>query len=300
MPTFARFARAVALSLALGSLCAQAAPARTGKQSPPKRTGAKSGQNARSDQQDKWELRYTENFNGTSLNPKLWRRISAPPEGGADWIRNMSLREDLVEVKNGILLCHGVKNLDTSSDPRSVLTGGVSTQGLLAMAYGKIEVRAKFESQKGAWPAIWMMPQSPVGTWPTCGEIDIIERLNADDFVYQTVHSAWTRSNPGKPQHCVKGPVKAGSWNIYSLEWTPERITWRINGKATHTYAKIDDSHERWPWTSPFYLMIDMQLGGSWVGAVDESTLPVTMHIDWVKFYQLTRGGKRITKFMRD
>jgi hypothetical protein len=246
-----------------------------------------------------WELKYTENFDGKELNRKLWRRIEGNPDSGADWQRNISPRPDLSEVKGGELLLKGIRNDDVATDSRSVLAGGVSTQGLFAMKYGKVEIRARLEGQKGAWPAIWMMPQNPVGTWPTCGEIDIIERLNFDDFVYHTVHSAWTGSHPKDPPHMVKGEIKANGWNIYALEWTPERLVWRVNGKMTHSYRKVGDSHERWPWDVPFYLMIDMQLGGNWVGSVDESTLPVVMRIDWVKFYQLKVDGKRVSLFTR-
>lgn len=246
-----------------------------------------------------WELKYTENFDGKELNRKLWRRIKGDPDGGADWQRNISTRRDLVEVKGGELILKGIKNDDLSVDPRRVLAGGVSTQGLFAMKYGKVEIRARLEGQKGAWPAIWMMPQTPVGTWPECGEIDVIERLNFDGFVYQTVHSKWTASHPNDPPHMVKGEIKPKGWNIFALEWTPDRIIWRVNGKVTHSYRKIGDSHDRWPWDVPFYLMLDMQLGGKWVGSVDESTLPVEMRVDWVKFYQLKIDGKRTSVFTR-
>ena len=72
-----------------------------------------------------------------------------------------------------------------------------------------------------------------------------------------------------------------------------------VNGKPTHSYANVGDDPSRYPWTTPFYLMIDMQLGGKWVGSVDESTLPVAMHVDWVKFYTGTRKGKPITELAR-
>ena len=269
------------------SLCAVSAPA--GKQE----------KRAKPPAPDKWELKFTENFNGKELNPKLWTRIVGTADSGADWQRNISPREDLVELSGGILSLKGVKNNDTSSDSRSVLAGGIMTRGLFNMKYGKIEVRAKLEGQKGAWPAIWMMSQTSQQGWPFDGEIDIIERLNYDEFVYHTVHSGWTQSHPGDPPRSGKGAIKANAWNIYALEWTPEKIVWRVNGKVTHSYKKIGDSQERFPWTTPFYLMIDMQLGGSWVGPIDESTLPVAMQVDWVKFYQLTRAGKRISEFSK-
>ena len=247
----------------------------------------------------KWELKLTENFNGKTFNPNLWKRIVGQADAGADWQRNISDREDLVTLKDGILTLKGVRNDDTSADARRVLAGGISTQGLFAMKYGKIEARIRIKGCKGAWPALWMMPSNSRESWPLCGEIDIFERLNLDPFVYQTVHSAWAESHPNDPPRGGKGAIKASAWNVYALEWTPEKLVWRINGKETHSYAKTDDSEERWPWTVPFFLMIDMQLGGQWVGPVDEAALPVQMQVDWVKLYHLVRNGKRVSEFSR-
>ncbi len=124
-----------------------------------------------------WKLKFTEDFKGSRLNDKIWTRIGP---GTSDWNRNMSERPDLVAVKDGQLHAYGVKNGDLAADKRSVLTGGVSTHGHLAVKYGKVEIRCRLEAQKGAWPAIWMMPEKPTAEWPACGEIDIIERLNSD------------------------------------------------------------------------------------------------------------------------
>lgn len=243
-----------------------------------------------------WKLKYTENFNGTRLRDALWARID---KGKSDWNKNMSTREDLVAVKGGYAHLYGVKNNDKAADPRSVLTGGIMTKGRFAMKYAKIEIRCKFEGQKGAWPAIWMMPQNPVGGWPDCGEIDIVERLNFDKFVYQTVHSGWTRKHPNNPPKGGRGNIDSEDWNVYGLEWTEDGIVWTVNGKRTHSYPRKGDDPSQFPWTVPFYLMIDMQLGGTWVGSIDESTLPVTMYVDWVKFYEGSRGGRKFTEFVR-
>ncbi len=244
-------------------------------------------------------LKHVENFDGSALKPKLWRRIEGKSDSGADWQRNISPRADLAVVEGGHLVLRGVKNDDLAADSRRVLAGGVSTRGLFNMMYGKVEVRALLKAQKGAWPAIWLMPQSPQVPWPDCGEIDIIERLNFDPFVYHSVHSAWTKDHPNDPPHSVKGAIKPNDWNIFALEWTPDSLVWRVNGSVTHTYRRSGTTRERWPWDAPFYLMIDMQLGGKWVGAVDESTLPTEMRIDWVKFYALQSGRKRISVFSR-
>ena len=238
-----------------------------------------------------FRLKHTENFNGTRLNDKLWQRIAA---GKPDWQRNMSVRDDLVTLKNGIVSLHGIRNDGKDpEDRRAVLTGGIMTKDRFTMQYGKVEFRLKLENgQKGAWPAVWMMPQTAVRGWPNDGEIDIVERLNSDDFVYQTLH--YGNGGPRDLSHGGKGKIKNGDWNVYGLEWTPDEIAWTVNGTRTFSYRREGDDPLKYPWTTPFYLMIDMQLGGSWVGAVDEKTLPVAMHVDWVKFYQAYRKGKPI------
>lgn len=266
--------------MALGTVAAEAAPAKK----PAKAAGAV-----------KWELKFTEDFKGTKLNEKLWSRID---KGNPDWCKKMSLRPDLVTVKDGQLHCWGRKNADLASDPRTHLTGGVSTRGKFAMKYGKVEFKMKLDDgQKGAWPAVWMMPQTTVRGWPNDGEIDIVERLNSDDFTYQTLH--FGNGSSGHRSHGGKGKIKKGDWNIYGLEWTPEGLVWTVNGKETFRHDKgPNDDELKFPWTKPFYLMIDYQLGGSWVGGVDESTLPKAMHVDWVKFYHGSRGGKRFSEFV--
>ena len=244
----------------------------------------------------KWVLKYTDDFNGAQLKSTLWKRVDA---GDSDWNKNMSLREDLVDVKDGSLHLYGVVNTNKVADSRNFLTGGVSTCGAFNMKYGKVEVRARLEAAKGAWPAVWMMPERPVDPWPLCGEIDILERLNYDSFVYQTVHSQWTKTNAKDPPSGGKGEIKPDAWNIYALEWTLDKIVWRVNGSLTHTYPRLSDEKEKWPWDKPFYLIIDMQLGGKWVGEVDGKDLPVAMHIDWVKFYQLYQGTTEVSEFSR-
>lgn len=243
----------------------------------------------------RWELKFTEDFKGTKPSEKLWSRIDA---GGSDWNRAMSTRADLVTVKGGQLHCWGRKNDDLAGDRRTYLTGGISTHGKFAMKYGKIEIRMKLDNgQKGAWPAVWMMPETTVRGWPNDGEIDIVERLNDDDFVYQTLH--YGNGSPKDLSHGGKGRIKDGDWNVYALEWTPESIVWKVNGSETfrHDRAPGDDAL-KYPWTTPFFLMIDYQLGGRWVGGVDEKTLPKAMHVDWVRFYHGSRGGKRFSEFV--
>ncbi|MCR5413363.1 MAG: glycoside hydrolase family 16 protein [Kiritimatiellae bacterium] len=239
-----------------------------------------------------YRLKYTDNFSGKKPDPRYWGRID---KGNPDWCKNMSLRDDLVKIEKGVAKLFGIKNDgEEAGEKRAVLTGGISTKGRFTMLYGKVEARVRFEDQRGAWPAFWMLPEKSDKGWPDAGEIDIFERLNSDSFVYQTVHSGWKAGGPAKGG---KGQIKQGDWNVYGLEWTPEELVWTVNGKRTHSYARVSDDPMQYPWTVPFYVLIDQQLGGKWVGNVDESTLPVVMEIDWVKFYDAYRGSKKISRF---
>ena len=76
-------------------------------------------------------------------------------------------------------------------------------------------------------------------------------------------------------------------YNLYAMEWSPDKLVFLVNGKATFTYPrKTDVDTSQWPFDQPFYLLVDQQLGGNWVGKVDVNQLPVKMSIDWVRVYQ--------------
>ena len=235
-------------------------------------------------------LDWCDEFNGSCLDTNRWNRCV---QGDADWMKHMSTRPDLVQVKDGSLVMWGVANKDRNADPRPFLTGGVNSRGKGTMGVGKVEMRVKFEDhQKGAWPALWMCGEERDAQgrgWPWNGEIDIVERLNGDDFVYQTVHSGWTyvKKHVSDPPHHGKGSITNGAWNVYGFEITETNLVWSVNGKDTFRYQKTNcGDPDQWPFAKPFFFILDMQLGGKWVGEVDESTLPVKMCIDWIRVYR--------------
>ena len=240
---------------------------------------------------DARKLVWSDEFNGTVLDTNRWNRCKM---GMSDWNRHMSTRPDLVELKDGALVLWGVANLNTNADPRPYLTGGVQSQHKGLMGIGKVEIRVKFEDhQKGAWPALWMLgdkPDEKGRKWPWAGEIDIVERLNGDPFVYHTVHSGWTHVKKHKkdpPHGGVKAAIRNGDWNVYGMEVTENALIWSVNGVETFRYPKVDcGDPDQWPFGKPFYFLLDMQLGGKWVGEVELSTLPVKMYIDWIRVYE--------------
>ena len=235
-------------------------------------------------------LVWSDEFNGP-LDTNVWQRIGP---GKPDWSRHMSKRPDLVEMRDGCLVLVGAKNCDTNADPRPYLTGGVwnkTADARTMMTYGRVEIRAKFENAKGAWPAFWMLAKDRDAQgrgWPWTGEIDIIERLNGDPFVYQTVHSGWTyvKRHGDKPRQGKKAAIHQGEFNVYGLTRTPDALVWSVNGEETFRYERTPGGDpDQWPFTTPFYFLLDMQLGGSWAGRVNADDLPVRTWIDWIRLY---------------
>lgn len=235
----------------------------------------------------KWKLVWEDDFDGNEIDSTKWSRI---PKGESDWNKHMSTVDDVFRLENGSLYLRGINNPDTTKDPRPFITGGIWIKNKFAFQYGRIEIRAKLGSAQGAWPAMWMLAElDKYGKYPLNGEIDIMEHLNYDTIIYQTTHSHYTLNLGQKdnPPHGGTAPVNANEYNVYGLSWYPDKIVFQLNGKDTFTYPRVDGvDKSQWPYDQPFFILIDQQLGGNWVGQVDQSQLPVEMEIDWVKVYQ--------------
>ena len=123
---------------------------------------------------------------------------------------------------------------------------------------------------------------------PSGGEIDIMERLNNDSIAYQTVHSHYTYTL-GIKDHPVShstGVIHPDRYNIFAVEMYPDSLSFYVNDVHTFTYPAYKRKKKDNSLLISFILLIDMQLGGSWVGAVSPEDLPVEMEVDWVRFYQ--------------
>lgn len=193
-------------------------------------------------------------------------------------------------VRDGILYLKGIVSHERG-DTATFRTGCIETRHKFSFKYGRLEVKAKIPMVMGSWPAIWLMPQNDsYGGWPASGEIDVMEHLNRDQFVYHTVHSGYIELEGHKqdPLYVWKAPFDSNDFNIYGVEWSAERIDFFINGVKTFTYPKLKGGPlGQWPFDQPFYIILDMALGGcSWLAAPAEGDLPAVMEVDWIRVYQ--------------
>ena len=249
-----------------------------------------------------WKLVWEDNFDKGKLDTTHWTRIGLftspqwklPVERWQEHkgcFRYITATDDrVVQFDEDNIYLRGIVNEETiSGDPRPFLTGGIYTWNKFAFQYGRIEIRAKLDPAYGAWPAIWMKSEKEIYPDQHNGEMDIMERLNHDDFAYQTTHNHWTiKLKKETPKKFNTGKINPDDYNVYSVSWYPDKLVYAINGIETITYPKVPSSGTyQWPFDQPFFLFIDQQLEGSWPGKVTHpEELPIDMAVDWVRLYQ--------------
>lgn len=232
-----------------------------------------------------WQLVWHDEFDGKKLSDE-WTRIPRF-KNPSEWNKFMSSHDKLYKVKGGVLTLYGLVNDFLPEDTAHFLTGGVYTKGKVYFQRGRIDIRLKMDDASGAWPAAWLLPE---GRWPDDGEIDIMERLNSDDFAHQTIHSKITEYDHEKRKtqnwhHTA--PIRKGDWNVYSVELYEDSVSFIINDKLTFTYRREPEhGPQQFPYDRPMYLLLDMQLGGDWVGRINPKELPYRYQIDYVRFYK--------------
>lgn len=182
-------------------------------------------------------------------------------------------------------------NVPISTDSVPYHSGGIQSSGKFSITYGKIEVRAKFTKGKGSWPAIWMMPEPATARgkgWPAGGEIDIMEHVNNDSVVYQTIHNSIVTDASGGSKASHAAPYLENEYNVYTSEWTAASIKFYVNSTLTFTYHRASvDYGKQWPFDVPFYIILNQAGGAGWPGPLNEAHLPFSMHVDYVRVYKL-------------
>ena len=194
------------------------------------------------------------------------------------------------EVKDGVLNINCFK----ASDGK-IYSGRINAKPGTGWLYGYFEARMMLPSGKGTWPAFWMMPCNVdwnSNPWPKCGEIDIMEEVGVDrDKVSSSLHTEnYNHTKNTQKTHEMLCSGAEGEFHTYALEWTEDAITTYVDGKVQLqvTKAQMGSDHDSWPFHYAFYPILNLAWGGDWGGykGVDESALPVTMKVDYVRIFQ--------------
>ncbi|MBC7390561.1 MAG: family 16 glycosylhydrolase [Opitutaceae bacterium] len=210
-----------------------------------------------------------------------------------------SKRLENTKVENGFLT---ITTRKETLNGCNYTSGNIHTRYKANWLYGKIDVRAKLPKGKGMWPAIWMMStDESYGTWPKSGEIDIMESVGFDpNKIFMTIHTEAYNHVIGTEKGSNKLLTDVyDTYHIYSIEWFPDRVDFLIDGTKYYTFPKSGNTTAVWPFDKPFYLILNVAVGGDWGGAqgIDPLIFPQQMSVDYVRVskWQTNPGPYTVT-----
>ncbi len=244
-----------------------------------------------------YDLLWSDEFNGDSLDTSIWNQEVRQPGWTNNELQAYTNSEENVYVEDGRLVIRAIQNFN--EDGEAYYTSGkITGRGHTDFLYGRIEISAKVPQGQGLWPAIWMMPynESIYGSWPRCGEIDIMESLgHQTNITYSTIHYG----NPHAEQQgtlTLEDGLFSDDFHVYALEWEPGEMRFYVDDICIHTVndwftgSSLENMRDYpAPFDQLFFLQLNLAVGGNWPGDPDETTDfdNATFEVDYVRCYQL-------------
>jgi len=282
-------------------------------------------QNAdRSEGQKAWTLVWSDEFDGKTLDPEKWAAETSCWGGGNNELQCYTDRPDNINVSDGVLKLtakaeafEGLEYPQDWADRGNITTqtytsGKVRTKGLASWRYGRFEARIKLPQGQSTWPAFWMLPEDNFyGKWPLSGEIDIMEAVNLGAEC-NNCGSSKTENRSSGALHFGQSwpdqefrfktnvlPRGTEDFHIFAVEWSENQFDWFVDGKKFftlktddwHTEAVSKDTNRLAPFDRPFYLMLNLAVGGDLPDSRNEKafnpeSFPNDLLVDWVRVYK--------------
>ena len=266
-----------------------------------------------------YKLLWSDEFTGkkgATPNPKVW----TPEVGGLN--SNGELEYYTKDAKNlaldgsGHLLITANRIADqseiaVSSDPAidrmlnacnacQFTSAKIKSAGKLMFQYGKLEIRMKVPTGDGTWPAFWMLGSELLKgiPWPDSGEIDILEAKGSlPSTAFGTIHG------PGLPGGAGGAGGGFGStftsptaltsgYHTYAIEWKKNQIDFYVDDNLYFTAAASDSSTGTWVYNQPFFMILNLAMGGEFTGDLDPAMTKAQMSIDYIRYYSINGVGK--------
>jgi beta-glucanase (GH16 family) len=235
---------------------------------------------------DGWNLIWHDEFDGQTIDTQNWTYDLGAGGWGNGEAQYYTSRPENARLENGMLV---IEARQEKYEDSYYTSARLKTQGLQNFQYGRIEARLKVPSGKGLWPAFWMLGSSFNGSnWPDCGEIDIMEYIGKEpDLILGTLHgpgysgalgiSAWNRQTYNI----------ADDYHTYAIEWEADEIRWYYDGAQYHTVTRMDVGDREWVFEQPFFIILNLALGGQLPGPIGLDTVfPTQYLVDYVRVYE--------------
>src|ERR1041385_569168 len=246
-----------------------------------------------------WQLVWADEFNGkdgTRVDTTKWSAVTGG-DGGGNQEREYNT-DDLVtaQQRSGNLVItatrEGAPTYLCWYGPCEYISARLQTKRYFEQRYGRFEARIKIAIGTGLWTGFWMLGNDRDSAgWPGCGEIDIMENIGKEPgMVHGTLHGPGYSGGDGiTGWYQLPGSARlADDFHVFAVEWESETVRFYIDDVL---YGPTTPSGlppgTRWVFDHPFFLLLDLAVGGIWPGKPDGSTVfPQTMLIDYVRVYQ--------------
>jgi beta-glucanase (GH16 family) len=239
-----------------------------------------------------------------AIDAAKWHHQTQLPQGGSWYngeVQHYTNRIENSSVNNGFLDITAIKENFTDQGQTKQYTSA-RLNSKFAFTYGRVDVRAKLPFGDGTWPAIWTLGKninedggfwdSQYGTvgWPACGELDIMEHgLHPTNQVSVAIHTPSSYGSTVNTSIQTLADV-ANNFHVYSMNWSPDQITFLIDGVGFYTYNPAVKNDDTWPFYLEQYLLLNIAMGGNG-GAIDSNFSQSSMVIDYVRVYQNTTAS---------
>lgn len=235
-----------------------------------------------------WNLIWHDEFDGDAINASNWTYDL----GGGGWGNGEAQvytdRPENARVENGLLIIEAQKVVNESGGS-SFTSARLKTQGLQTFQYGFIEARIKVPAGKGLWPAFWMLGSNfPQVGWPDSGEIDIMEYVGREpDLIIGTMHGPGYAGAVGLSKWNRQNFNIADDFHTYAVEWDANQISWFFDGEKYSTYTWEDVGSREWVFDQPFFIILNLAIGGTLGGlVVPETPFPAQYQVEYVRVFQ--------------
>jgi beta-glucanase (GH16 family) len=243
-----------------------------------------------------WVLTWSDEFNGpdgSPPDPSKWTVESGAHGWGNNELECYTSRPRNVHEENGSLVIEAIKENFAGSDGKlsRYTSARLKSQSHFSQLYGRFEARIQIPAGRGMWPAFWMLGDdfSTVG-WPTCGEIDVMENAGGTQpaVIHGSMHGpGYSSTNPLTASYALPQGQFSDAFHVFAVEWSPELVRFFVDGNLYATRTPRDlPAGKRWVFDHPFFLVLNLAVGGKVPGSPDDSTLfPQRMLVDYVRVY---------------
>ncbi len=233
-----------------------------------------------------WELAWHDEFDGESIDEANWTYDIGGHGWGNGEAQFYTDRPDNARLEDGMLVIEARQERYEASYYTSAR---LKSQGLQEFQYGRIEARLKVPAGRGLWPAFWMLGSNfeEVG-WPDCGEIDIMEYVGREpDLILGTIHGPGYAGATSLSHWNRQDYEIADDFHTYAVEWDEDQITWFYDGEEYGTYTRSDVGEREWPFDQPFFIILNLAVGGTLPGPIGLDTVfPAQYFVDYVRVFQ--------------